>query len=80
MDPGAAFAIEKGAPLTADEQRLLRERADAARAWLENYAPESARIEVQEALPPASLELTASSARYLRRPWRDALASAGMGR
>ena len=65
VDPSAAFAIEKGAPLTADEQGLLYERADAARAWLENYAPDSARIDVQRTLPPAVLELTVAQRAYL---------------
>ena len=76
VDPGAAFAVEKGAPLTGEELRLLDERADAARAWLENYAPESARIDVQEALPPAVRELTAEQRAYLGA-LADALANAG---
>ena len=55
----------EGAPLTADEGRLLDERTAAARAWLENYAPDSARIEVQAALPPAVPELSSDQRAYL---------------
>jgi lysyl-tRNA synthetase class 1 len=49
---------EKGSPLTAREQAILDERAVAARAWLETYAPESARLTVHhEAVPEAAAEL-----------------------
>jgi lysyl-tRNA synthetase, class I len=65
VEPSAAFAVEKGAPLTADERGLLRERADAARAWLESYAPDSARIQVQEAVPPAVAGLSPEQRDYL---------------
>ncbi|HEX6475047.1 MAG TPA: hypothetical protein VF114_08195, partial [Candidatus Limnocylindria bacterium] len=65
VDVGAAFAIEKGEPLTTDELALLDERAAAARVWLANYAPDSARIEVQAALPPAAADLTGEQHAYL---------------
>jgi lysyl-tRNA synthetase class 1 len=49
---------EKGGPLTPREAELLEERVAAARAWLEAYAPERARISVRrEALPSAAREL-----------------------
>jgi lysyl-tRNA synthetase, class I len=48
---------EKGSPLTDREHALLEERRAAARAWLEAYAPERARLAVQrEALPAAANE------------------------
>jgi lysyl-tRNA synthetase, class I len=49
---------EKGSPLTERERAILDERAVAARAWLETYAPESARLTVHhEAVPEAAAEL-----------------------
>jgi lysyl-tRNA synthetase class 1 len=49
---------EKGGPLTPREAELLEERVAAARAWLEAYAPERARISVRrEALPAAARDL-----------------------
>ena len=44
---------------------MLAERTDAARAWLANYAPNSARIEVQAALPPGVADLSAEQRAYL---------------
>jgi lysyl-tRNA synthetase class 1 len=49
---------EKGSPLTDRERAILDERAVAARAWLETYAPESSRLTIQhEAMPAAAAEL-----------------------
>ncbi|HEX2193737.1 MAG TPA: lysine--tRNA ligase [Candidatus Limnocylindria bacterium] len=49
---------EKGAALTAREVELLEERLRAARAWLETYAPDRARLTVHDdALPHAVGEL-----------------------
>jgi lysyl-tRNA synthetase class 1 len=76
VDPAAAFATEKGAPLTPDEMALLAERTAAANAWLENYAPDSARIEVQPALPPGVSDLATEQRAYLAA-LADALAPAG---
>ena len=46
---------EKGAPLTQRELEILDERGRAARAWLETYAPERARIAVRhDAVPEAA--------------------------
>ena len=48
---------EKGAPLTARERELLDERRVAARAWLEGYAPERARLSVaRDRIPDAGAE------------------------
>ncbi|MBA3586526.1 MAG: lysine--tRNA ligase [Chloroflexi bacterium] len=57
---------EKGAPLTERERTALEGRRGAARAWLEAYAPERARLAVQrDALPSAASELDAAQRAYL---------------
>jgi lysyl-tRNA synthetase class 1 len=57
---------EKGAPLTERERTALEGRRDAARAWLEAYAPERARLAVKrDALPSAVSELDAAQHAYL---------------
>jgi lysyl-tRNA synthetase class 1 len=76
VDPAAAFATEKGTALTPAEAALLEERSAAARSWLENYAPDSARIEVQDAVPAAVAELPAEQRAYLGA-LAEALAAAG---
>jgi lysyl-tRNA synthetase class 1 len=58
VDVRARLEAEKGAPLTEFEAAILAERTGAARAWLDAYAPDRARIEVRrEALPPAASDL-----------------------
>ena len=72
---------EKGSALTDRERAILDQRAGAARAWLETYAPESARLDVhRDALPaeprPSSTPSSARSSRQLaERAERDAPAS-----
>ena len=57
---------EKGAPLTERERSALEGRRGAARAWLEAYAPERARLAVKrDALPSAVSELDAAQHAYL---------------
>lgn len=57
---------EKGAPLTERERTALEGRRGAARAWLEAYAPERARLAVKrDALPSAVSELDAAQHAYL---------------
>jgi len=59
---------EKGSALTDREQAVLDQRAGAARAWLETFAPESARLTIhREALPPAAAELDTPQRRFLAR-------------
>jgi lysyl-tRNA synthetase class 1 len=66
VDLAARMEAEKGAPLTAAERELLDERTRAARAWLDVYAPERARIEVsRDSLPPAAAQLDADQRRAL---------------
>jgi lysyl-tRNA synthetase class 1 len=59
--PGADIPVlmeaEKGSELTGRERDVLSERIAAARAWLESYAPERARMAVQEALPAEVADL-----------------------
>jgi lysyl-tRNA synthetase class 1 len=58
VDLRARVEAEKGEPLTDVEAGILEERTRAARAWLDTYAPDRARIEVRrEALPPAASAL-----------------------
>jgi lysyl-tRNA synthetase class 1 len=59
-------AAEKGSPLTDREREILDERVAAARAWLERYAPERARLEVRrEALPAAASETDTGGRAFL---------------
>jgi lysyl-tRNA synthetase class 1 len=51
--------------LTGREQAILDQRAAAARAWLEAYAPDSARIAVKDELPPEVADLTDDMRAYL---------------
>jgi len=57
---------EKAEPLTPRELEILGERRSAARAWLDTYAPERARLTVQhDALPPAAAALDESQRAFL---------------
>jgi lysyl-tRNA synthetase class 1 len=65
-DPIERLGTEKGAPLDDTERTIALERVAAARAWLEHFAPDSARIHVRDdALPPAVAELDASQGQFL---------------
>jgi lysyl-tRNA synthetase class 1 len=66
VDVAARVETEKGTQLTEPEVAILRERVAAAHAWLETYAPESARIAIQDELPGAAAEMTDDMRRYLR--------------
>jgi lysyl-tRNA synthetase, class I len=64
---------EKGSPLTDRERALLDQRAGAARAWLDTYAPESARLTIhRDGVPEAANDMTDDMRRFLA-----ALADAG---
>lgn len=66
VDVAERLAAEKGSPLTPRERAILDERLAAARAWLERYAPDSARIEVRfETLPEPARDLPAEERRFL---------------
>ena len=85
-DPGrrrrrSASTAEKGAPLTRRERALLEERRAAARAWLEAYAPDRARLAVQrDALPAAADESSTTRSAPTSRPWPARSSAAGVGR
>jgi lysyl-tRNA synthetase class 1 len=60
------LAAEKGAPLDDAEVDVALERIAAARAWLETFAPDSARLTVQyESIPAEAAQLTDDQRRYL---------------
>lgn len=68
VDAAQRMAQEKGAPLTDAEAALLEERRAAARAWLEGYAPQRARLAVRrEALPTEASALDDAQRAYLGR-------------
>jgi lysyl-tRNA synthetase class 1 len=66
VDVGARVAAEKGSALTDRERAILGERVAAARAWLEAYAPERARLAVHhDALPPEVATLESDQRAFL---------------
>jgi lysyl-tRNA synthetase class 1 len=66
VDVRARIEAEKGSPLTAREEAILEVRLRAARAWLDRYAPDGARLEVQRAgLPEAADVLDPEQRAYL---------------
>ena len=66
VDVPERMAAEKGAPLTPREVEILEQRRAAARAWLDAYAPDRARLAVQyDAVPPAAVELDNAQRAYL---------------
>ena len=76
VDVRSRLEAEKGEPLTDLEVAILDERGRAARAWLDTYAPDRARIEVRrEALPPAASDLDPEQRAALAR-LADALGNA----
>ena len=57
---------EKGSDLTEREQAILETRVQAARAWLEAYAPESARLEVRhDRIPTEAADIDQDQRRFL---------------
>ena len=64
-DIPALMAAEKGSALTLREREILDERTAAARAWLESYAPDRARMAVRETLPAEALELDAEQRAFV---------------
>jgi lysyl-tRNA synthetase, class I len=49
------IAAEKGEPLDAEEQRILEERVRLARVWLDTFAPDRYKVEVQAKLQPEAV-------------------------
>ena len=66
VDVDARVEAEKGSPLTERETQIRDERVRAARAWLETYAPERARLTVRrDGLPEEAGALDEPQRRYL---------------
>ncbi len=65
IDVPERVADEKGNQLTAHERTILDERMKAARAWLEAYAPERARLTVRATLPAEAADLDPDERAFL---------------
>ena len=66
VDVDARVEAEKGGPLTGREGTILAERVAAARAWLEVYAPERARLAVRrDGLPAEAAALDTDQRAFL---------------
>jgi lysyl-tRNA synthetase class 1 len=66
VDIADRMEAEKGSPLTALESGILAERTAAARAWLESYAPERARLVIShDAVPEEVSALDEAQREYL---------------
>jgi lysyl-tRNA synthetase, class I len=66
VDVAAQMAAEKGSPLDQQEQEILDERVEAARGWLESYAPETARVTVvHDHIPELVADLSPDMREYL---------------
>lgn len=65
LDIPAEVAKLKGAPLTTADQKELEKRLHYVRLWLEEYAPESVKFEVQKEVPEAARALTQDQKDFL---------------
>jgi lysyl-tRNA synthetase class 1 len=66
VDLRARVEAEKGGALTEREVETLEERVRAARAWLDTYAPERARLTIRrDRLPSEAASLEAAQRAYL---------------
>ncbi len=66
VDVVARIEAEKGSALTERERAILDERVEKARAWLDGYAPDAARLIVQrDALPAAATALAPEQRGFL---------------
>jgi lysyl-tRNA synthetase, class I len=66
VDVVERVTAEKGSPLADREATILAERRAAARAWLESYAPDRARLAVQrDGIPAAAGQLDDAQRAYL---------------
>jgi lysyl-tRNA synthetase class 1 len=66
VDVHERLAAEKGEALTAREEEVADRRIAAARAWLDAYAPEAARLEIQrEKLPAAAGQIDQAQRAFL---------------
>jgi lysyl-tRNA synthetase class 1 len=65
VDVPARMAAEKGAPLDEAELAILEQRMAVARTWLEGFAPDRYRVEVQAVLPAETTALDDLQRRFL---------------
>jgi lysyl-tRNA synthetase, class I len=66
VDIPERMEAEKGAPLNDFENAILAERTAAARAWLDSYAPDRARLVIRhDAVPEEATKLEAEQKAYL---------------
>ena len=70
---------EKGGSLTDRERAIFDERVAAARAWLDTYAPERARLAVRDKLPIEAADLEHDQRTFLLRLAEAAAASPPKG-
>jgi lysyl-tRNA synthetase class 1 len=66
LDVPTEVAKMKGEPLTALDQEELALREATARFWLQTYAPEEFKYEIQKTLPEVAQNLTAPQKEALR--------------
>ena len=74
-DVVARIEAEKENPLTEREQVILDKRVASARAWLETYAPERARISVRYEALPREVETLDADQRAFLAALADAVAA-----
>jgi lysyl-tRNA synthetase class 1 len=55
----------KGAPLTDADREETKERSEYAREWLEQFAGENARFEIQKEVPDLARDLTSDQKEFL---------------
>jgi lysyl-tRNA synthetase class 1 len=65
VDVAARVREEKGSDLDNRETAILEERLRSARAWLEVYAPDRARMTVRDALPAEAVGLVDDQRAFL---------------
>jgi lysyl-tRNA synthetase class 1 len=76
-DIPALMATEKGSALTERESAILEERVAAAQVWLDDYAPERARMRVQDSLPDGAAALDPEQRAFLGTLAEDTEARSG---
>ena len=79
VDVPARVREEKGSDLDLRETGILDERLRSARAWLEAYAPDRARMTVREALPAEAAALVDDQRAFLADLGQRAGAAAPRG-
>jgi lysyl-tRNA synthetase class 1 len=77
VDVPARVEAEKGSPLTERERAIFDERVAAARAWLEAYAPDRARLAVRREALPAEADALEPDQRVYLAALAAALEAAG---